>query len=94
MIAGIGVELDQEQEAPNRLAISSAPPSRSLHVGGMHDRVHQQALGADENVALLALDLLARIIARRIGASPPSHRVFPVKLIHFGIVEAPRGLDP
>ena len=26
--------------------------------------------------------------------TPPSHGVFPVKLIHFGIVRAPGRLDP
>jgi len=36
----------------------------------MHDGVHQQALRVDENVPLLALDLLARIISMRI-VSPP-----------------------
>jgi hypothetical protein len=33
--------------------------------------MHQEALRIDENVTLLALDLLARIIAMRIDAEPP-----------------------
>jgi hypothetical protein len=33
--------------------------------------MHQQALGIDENVPLLALDLLSRVVARRINRSPP-----------------------
>jgi hypothetical protein len=37
----------------------------------MNDGVHQKALGVDENVPLLALDLLARIVARRVDARPP-----------------------
>jgi hypothetical protein len=37
----------------------------------MHDGVHQQALGIDENVPLLALDLLACIVARRINRRAP-----------------------
>jgi hypothetical protein len=37
----------------------------------MHDRIHQQTLGIDEYVALLAFDLLAAIKARRIDPTPP-----------------------
>jgi hypothetical protein len=37
----------------------------------MHDGVHQQALRIDEDVPLLALDLLAAIEARRINPAPP-----------------------
>jgi hypothetical protein len=37
----------------------------------MHDRVHQEALRIDKNVSLLALDLLACVVARRIDAGPP-----------------------
>jgi hypothetical protein len=41
-----------------------------LNVGAMHDGVDQEALRIDENVALLTLDFLARIIAMRIDAGP------------------------
>jgi hypothetical protein len=42
-----------------------------LDIGGMNDGVQQQTQRVYENVALLALDLLARIIAVRIKAGPP-----------------------
>jgi hypothetical protein len=42
-----------------------------LDVGGMNDGVQQQTQRVYENVALLALDFLARIIAMRIDAGPP-----------------------
>ena len=42
-----------------------------LNVGGVHDGVDQQALRIDENVPLLALDLLPRVVARRIDRRPP-----------------------
>jgi hypothetical protein len=42
-----------------------------LDIGGMHDGVHQEAVGVDENVSLLALDLLASIVAVRVDARPP-----------------------
>jgi len=47
-----------------------------------------------------AQGLLAREAERRPswrmeqGRAPSSHGVFPVKLIHFGIVHAPGRLDP
>jgi hypothetical protein len=37
----------------------------------MHDGIHQQTLGIDEDMPLLALDLLAAIKARRIDPAPP-----------------------
>jgi hypothetical protein len=37
----------------------------------MNDGMNQQALRIDENVPLLALDLLSRVVARRINRSPP-----------------------
>jgi hypothetical protein len=37
----------------------------------MNDRVQQQTQRIYENMALLALDLFARIIAMRIDAGPP-----------------------
>ena len=42
-----------------------------LQVGCMDDRLHQQALRIDEDMPLLALDLLASIEARRIDRAPP-----------------------
>ena len=37
----------------------------------MHDGVKQQAYRVDKDVALLTLDLLARVVARRIDAGSP-----------------------
>ena len=42
-----------------------------LDVGRMNQRMKQQPYRVDEDVALLALDLLARIIPARIDANPP-----------------------
>jgi hypothetical protein len=42
-----------------------------LHVGGVDDGLHQQALGVDQDVPLLAFDLLARVVARGVDAGPP-----------------------
>jgi len=51
-----------------------------LDVGGMNDGVQQQAQRVYENMALLALDLLARIIAMRIDAGPPFSALFTLWL--------------
>jgi hypothetical protein len=47
-----------------------------LDIGGMNDSVEQQTQRIYENVALLALDLLARIVAMRIDAGPPFSALF------------------
>jgi hypothetical protein len=46
-------------------------PVTVLDVGGVNDRMHQQALRIDEDVALFAHDLLAGVVTRRIDAGPP-----------------------
>jgi hypothetical protein len=51
-----------------------------LNAGGMNDGVEQQAQRIYQNMALLALDLLARIIAMRIDAGPPFSALFTLWL--------------
>ena len=51
-----------------------------LNVGGGDDGVQEKALGIDQNVALLALDQLARIEAMRIAAGPPFSALFTLWL--------------
>ncbi len=46
----------------------------------MNDGVEQKAYRIDKNVPLLALDLLARIIARRIDPGPPFSALFTLWL--------------
>lgn len=45
-----------------------------LNVGAMNDRMKQQAYRVDENMPLLAFDLLAGIITMRIDIAPPFRR--------------------
>src|ERR1700679_1522789 len=47
-----------------------APPSRSWIVGRGHDRVQHEALGVDQDMPLLALDLLAGVVTVRIDPGP------------------------
>jgi len=51
-----------------------------LNAGGMNDGMKQQAQRIYENMALLALDLFARIIAMRIDAGPPFSALFTLWL--------------
>jgi hypothetical protein len=74
LIAAIGVEFHQERihaEHGRRDQCAAVP---ILNVSGMNDGMNQQALRIDKNMPLLALDLLSRIVTRRINRSPPFQR--------------------
>jgi len=51
-----------------------------LNVGGGDDTAQEQALAIDQDMALLALDQLARIEAVRIDARPPFSALFTLWL--------------
>ena len=51
-----------------------------LDIGRMNDGVKQQTQRVYENMAFLALDLLARIIAMRIDVAPPFSALFTLWL--------------
>ena len=71
LVAAVGIELNQERKGAKQARHQQHAAVAVLDVGGVHDGVHQQALGIDEDVSLLALDLLACIVARRINRRPP-----------------------
>src|SRR6202158_3257832 len=51
-----------------------------LDAGGMNQGMEQQTQRIYQNMALLALDLLARVIAMRIDAGPPFSALFTLWL--------------
>ena len=51
-----------------------------LDVGRMHDGMQQQAQRVYKNVALLAFDLLSRIVTGRVDARPPFSALFTLWL--------------
>jgi hypothetical protein len=55
----------------------------------MNDGMNQQALRIDENMPLLALDLLSRVVARRINRSPRR-----AKILIRGSDLFDRGIEP
>ena len=84
LVASVGVELDQEREGAEQARHQQRAAVAVLNVGGMHDRVHQEALRIDKDVALLALDLLARIVAGRIDAQAPFFRALDALAVNDG----------
>jgi hypothetical protein len=71
LIAAIGVEFHQERIHAEHGRHDECAAVPILNVSGMNDGMNQQALRIDENMPLLALDLLSRVVARRINRSPP-----------------------
>ena len=80
LIAGVGEQLLQERIHSKQRREQQDAAVAILDIGGMNDGVEQQAHRVYENVALLALDLLARIIAMRIDARPPFSALFTLWL--------------
>ncbi len=71
LVAGIGIELEQEGIQAEQRAHQQHAAVTVLQVGGMDNGLHQQALRVDEDVPLLSFDLLASVVARRIDRAPP-----------------------
>ena len=80
LIATVGKQLFQEGIHPEKGCKEQDATVAILDIGGMNDRVEQQTQRIYENMALLALDLFARIIARRIDAGPPFSALFTLWL--------------
>jgi hypothetical protein len=59
-------EFEQKRIQPEQRTHQQHPAVTVLYVGGMYDGLHQQALGINEDVALLTLDFLPGIVACRV----------------------------
>jgi hypothetical protein len=71
LISAVGVEFQQEWVHAKQGGHHQNATIAILDIRRMHDCVEQQALGIYEDVALLTLDFLARIIPMRIDFGPP-----------------------
>jgi len=80
LIAGIGEQLLQKRIHPEQGGHDENATVTILNVGRMHNSMQQQAYCIDENMPLLALDFLARIVTRRIDADPPFSALFTLWL--------------
>ena len=63
LVPTVSIELQQEGVQAEQRAHQHHPAVAVLDVGGVNDGLHQQALGVDQDVPLLAFDLLAGVVA-------------------------------
>jgi hypothetical protein len=80
LIGRVGKELFQERMHPKHGGKQHNAAVPVLDVGTVNDRVEQQTQRIYENVALLAFDFLARIVAMRIDPGPPFSALFTLWL--------------
>ena len=80
LIGGVGKQLLQERIHPKHGFKQHDAAVAILDVGTVNDCVEQQTQGVYENVALLPLDFLARIIAMRVDPGPPFSALFTLWL--------------
>ncbi len=77
-VGAVGEDRLQEGNQPAGVAIQNQKGAVAvLYVGRVDE---DQAEGIDQEMALLALDLLARVIARRVDARPPFSALFTLWL--------------
>ena len=79
-VGAVGEQLFKIREEVEQRRQQGVAAVAILNVGGGDDGVQEQPLCIDENVALLALDQLARIEAGRIDARPPFSALFTLWL--------------
>ena len=80
LISAVGEERLQKGKHPKQGRHDENAAIAILNVGRMNDGVEQEAYCIDENVPLLALDLLACIVTVRINAGPPFSALFTLWL--------------
>ncbi len=80
VIGAIGEQFPQEGEQAEQGREQREAAVAILDIGGGDHAVQEQALRVDQDMALLALDQLARIEAVRIDARPPFSALFTLWL--------------
>lgn len=76
LIGAVGEQLLEEWKPTSYRGQQIDAAIAILNAGGMNEGMDQQTQRIYENMALLALDLFARIIAMRIDAGPPFSALF------------------
>ena len=80
-VGAVGEDRLQEGKQPAGVAIQNQKGAVTvLYVGRVDGDGEDQAEGVDQEMALLALDLLARVSARRVDARPPFSAPFTLWL--------------
>jgi hypothetical protein len=80
LISAVGKQLRKDWKPTDQRRQQRDAAVAILDAGGMNDGLQQQTQSVYENMALLALDLFARIIAMRIDADPPFSALFTLWL--------------
>ena len=80
LVAGVGEEFLQERIHSEQSGEQQNAAVTVLDIGRMNDGMEQQTQCVYENMALLALDLFARIIAMRIDVGPSFSALFTLWL--------------
>jgi hypothetical protein len=80
LISAVGEEFLKERIKPEHGLQDICPSVTVLDVRRMNDRVQQQSYRIDQDVPLLSLDLLARVVAIRVDAGPPFSALFTLWL--------------
>ena len=76
-VSAVGEDRPQKGKEPASVAVQDQEGAIAvLQVGRMDGDGKDQAEGIDEEMTLLAFDLLARVIARRVDARPPFSALF------------------
>src|SRR5207253_8669067 len=79
-VGAVGEDHLDEREQPPRRAQKRDGSIAVLDVGRLDRGAQQQAQRVDQDVPLLALDLLARVVAARIDARPPFSALLTLRL--------------
>lgn len=80
LIAAIGNKLAQKREQAEQSRENQHTTVAVLNVCRMDDSMQQKTYRIDQDVTLLPLDFLARVIAVRIDAGPPFSALFTLWL--------------
>ena len=71
LVAAVGIEFEEKRIQAEQRAHQQHTAVAVLDVGGMNDGLQQQSLGVYQDMAFLALDLLAGVKPRRVDREPP-----------------------
>ena len=71
LIAAVGVEFEQKRIGSEQRTHQQHAAIAVLHIGSMDNGLEQQSLGVYQDVAFLALDLLAGIKTMPVDRTPP-----------------------
>src|SRR3979411_257085 len=85
LIAAVGKQLLQERIHPEQSGKKQDTAVAILDIGGVNDGVEQQTQRIYKKEALLAFDLLARIIAMRVDTGPRFSALFTtlLSMMHY-----------